>query len=385
MFRALCVLSRPSAFPPYALDTLFPTPCPAPLQCALQRSLIAINWRANTFNHVPSELSIVQRWRTDTCLPFSCKLCNVVTGKEPRLWNCPKSSCHGAFPNTRNPLEPSRVKNSLFFRGTRRVVLLSSRAWKDINSWALEIGISCTYSNPVVTGGEKHTHPCHNTPHNTHLTTTSPHLPPPPPSPPPLQKMTSTSKVSNDNISGDKDARAPNFVDATRDIQNWASRHIGMAVMENSATASSLKWWMCEDNNNNNNNGYGGGYGDGRTVQTSETRTICWWRWCVNEGDNDDDDAWTLMTKERGGNIIPPGDAAQRNGFQQQRWWGIGQWWRRIQKFWTRGWRASIDGQQRGWLSRKANRGSMAMGWGRGGIEFFGFFFLQSIPFFMNF
>jgi hypothetical protein len=30
--------------------------------------------------------------------------------------------------------------------------------WKDINGWALEIGISCTYSNPVVTRGRKHTH-----------------------------------------------------------------------------------------------------------------------------------------------------------------------------------------------------------------------------------
>jgi hypothetical protein len=74
------------------------------------------------------------------------------------LWNCPKSSCHGAFPDTRNPLEPSQVKNSPFLRGTRGVVLLSSRVWKDVNGWALEIGISCTYSNPVVTRGQKHTH-----------------------------------------------------------------------------------------------------------------------------------------------------------------------------------------------------------------------------------
>ncbi len=101
---------------------------------------------------------MVQRWRTDTCLPSFCKLYDVVTGKEPRLWNCPKSSCHGVFPDTRNPLEPSRVQNSPFLSGTRGVVLLSSRVWKDVNGWALEIGISCTYSNPVVTGGQKHTH-----------------------------------------------------------------------------------------------------------------------------------------------------------------------------------------------------------------------------------
>ncbi len=38
------------------------------------------------------------------------------------------------------------------------VTKLSSQVWKDVNGWALEIGISCTYSNPVVTGGRKHTH-----------------------------------------------------------------------------------------------------------------------------------------------------------------------------------------------------------------------------------
>jgi hypothetical protein len=89
--------------------------------------------------------SVIQRWRTDTCVPSFCKLYDVVTGKKPRLWNCPKSSCHGAFPDT-------------YLRGTRGVVLLSSRVWKDVNGWALETGISCTYSNPVVTGGQKHTH-----------------------------------------------------------------------------------------------------------------------------------------------------------------------------------------------------------------------------------
>ncbi len=46
--------------------------------------------------------------------------------------------------------------------GTRGIVLLSSWVWKDVNGWALEIGISCTYSNPVVTGGRKHTQlQCH--------------------------------------------------------------------------------------------------------------------------------------------------------------------------------------------------------------------------------
>ncbi len=63
--------------------------------------------------------------------------------------------------------EPSKIPqtcwnllmwNSPILRGTRGIVLLSSWVWKDVNGWALEIGISCTYSNPVVTGGWKHTH-----------------------------------------------------------------------------------------------------------------------------------------------------------------------------------------------------------------------------------
>ncbi len=67
------------------------------------------------------------------------------------------SSSHGAFPDTRNPLEPSLSITAPTW-GTRGVVLLSTRVWKDVNGWALEIGISCIYSNLVVTGGQKHTH-----------------------------------------------------------------------------------------------------------------------------------------------------------------------------------------------------------------------------------
>ena len=64
----------------------------------------------------------MSRRRIDTCLPFFQDAYNVVVGKEPRLWNCPKSSCHGAFLDTRNPLEPSRAHNSPYLRGTRGVV-----------------------------------------------------------------------------------------------------------------------------------------------------------------------------------------------------------------------------------------------------------------------
>ncbi len=53
------------------------------------------------------------------------------------------------------------MKTAPSWGGTRGIVLLSSQVWKDVNGWALEIGIACTYSNPVVTGGQKHTHTFH--------------------------------------------------------------------------------------------------------------------------------------------------------------------------------------------------------------------------------
>ncbi len=74
----------------------------------------------------------------------------------------PKNQLPRSLPRYYNPLEPSHVKNSPFLGGTRGIVLLSSRVWKDVNGWALEIGISCTYSNPVIIGGRKHTHTIQN-------------------------------------------------------------------------------------------------------------------------------------------------------------------------------------------------------------------------------
>ncbi len=49
-------------------------------------------------------------WMSDTCLPFFQNAYDDVAGKEPRLWNCPSSSCHGAFLDTTNSLKPSNVK-----------------------------------------------------------------------------------------------------------------------------------------------------------------------------------------------------------------------------------------------------------------------------------
>ncbi len=70
----------------------------------------------------------------------------------------PKKQLPQSLPRYYKPVETFSCENSPFLRGTRGIVLLSSRVWKDVNGWALEIGISCTYSNPVVTGGRKHTH-----------------------------------------------------------------------------------------------------------------------------------------------------------------------------------------------------------------------------------
>ncbi len=106
----------------------------------------------------PSELSIVQRWRTDTCLPFSCKLYDVVTGKEPRLRNCPPSSCHGVLHPRYYRLVGTFSCKTAPARGTRGVVLLSPRVWKGCHCLGTRDWYLLHYSNPFITGGQKHTH-----------------------------------------------------------------------------------------------------------------------------------------------------------------------------------------------------------------------------------
>ncbi len=70
----------------------------------------------------------------------------------------PKKQLPWSLPRYYKPVGTFSCENSPFLGGTRGIVLLSSRVWKDVNGWALKMGISCTYSNPVVTGGRKHTH-----------------------------------------------------------------------------------------------------------------------------------------------------------------------------------------------------------------------------------
>ncbi len=69
----------------------------------------------------------------------------------------PKKQLPWSLPRYYEPIGTFSCENSPFLGGTRGIVLLSSQVWKDVNSWALEIGISCTYSNPVITRGRKHT------------------------------------------------------------------------------------------------------------------------------------------------------------------------------------------------------------------------------------
>ncbi len=69
----------------------------------------------------------------------------------------PKHSCHGAFPDARNSLEPS-LSRTVPPGGTRGVVLLSSRVWKDVNRLDTRDWNLMPYSSLVITGGQKHTH-----------------------------------------------------------------------------------------------------------------------------------------------------------------------------------------------------------------------------------
>jgi hypothetical protein len=70
----------------------------------------------------------------------------------------PKKQLPRSLPRYYKPIGTFSCENSSFLGGTRGIVLLSSWVWNDVNGWALEIGISCTYSKPVVTRGRKHTH-----------------------------------------------------------------------------------------------------------------------------------------------------------------------------------------------------------------------------------
>ncbi len=55
-------------------------------------------------------------------------------------------------------MEPSLSKQLLPPGGTRGVVLLSSRVWKDVKRLGTRDWYLMPYSSPVITGGQKHTH-----------------------------------------------------------------------------------------------------------------------------------------------------------------------------------------------------------------------------------
>ncbi len=80
-------------------------------------------------------------------------------GEEPRLWNCPPSSCHGVlYPRFYRLVVTFSWKNSPLLRGTKGVVLLSPRVWKGCHRLGTRDWYLMHYSNPFVTVGQKHTH-----------------------------------------------------------------------------------------------------------------------------------------------------------------------------------------------------------------------------------
>jgi hypothetical protein len=153
------IWSRAYVFPPYILGNSFLL-CPAPLS----QVRCCGHWSPN--DELPSTPLFIAvpswRWRADICLPSFTNSCDVVMGKEPRLWSCPPAAATESFnQDTTDSLEPSHV-NSPLSRGTRWVVLLSPRVWKGCHrdggtrDWYL-----MHYSTPSKTGGQKHTHTHH--------------------------------------------------------------------------------------------------------------------------------------------------------------------------------------------------------------------------------
>jgi hypothetical protein len=74
------------------------------------------------------------------------------------LWNCPPSSCHGVLYPRYYGLVGTFSCKTAPARGTRGVVLLSPRVWKGCHCLGTRDGYLMHYSNPFVTGGQKHTH-----------------------------------------------------------------------------------------------------------------------------------------------------------------------------------------------------------------------------------
>ncbi len=77
---------------------------------------------------------------------------------KPRLWNCPPSSCHGVLYPRYYRLVGTFSCKTAPARGTRGVVLLSLRVWKGCHCLGTRDWYLMHYSNPFVTGGQKHTH-----------------------------------------------------------------------------------------------------------------------------------------------------------------------------------------------------------------------------------
>ncbi len=72
------------------------------------------------------------------------------------MWGCPPAAATESYnQDTTGSLEPSLASPP---RGSRGVVLLSPRVWKGHQQLGTRDWYLMHYSNPSVTGGQKHTH-----------------------------------------------------------------------------------------------------------------------------------------------------------------------------------------------------------------------------------
>jgi hypothetical protein len=136
------------------------------VSCSLPRTLATCaaavfdcqNWQANTFDpDLQSCPKFKDGGQTHVChSPVNSTM--LWQGEEPRLWNCPPSSCHGVLYPRYYRLVGTFSCNSAPARGTRGVVLLSPKVWKGCHCLGTRDWYLMHYSNPFVTGGQKHTH-----------------------------------------------------------------------------------------------------------------------------------------------------------------------------------------------------------------------------------
>ncbi len=136
------------------------------VSCSLPRTLATCaaavfdhqNWRANTFNPALQSCPKFKDGGQTHVYPSLANSTMLWQGEEPRLWNCPPSSCHGVLYLWYYGLIGTFSCKTAPAKGTRGVVLLSPRVWKGCYHLGTRDWYLMHYSNPFVTRGQKHTH-----------------------------------------------------------------------------------------------------------------------------------------------------------------------------------------------------------------------------------